>query len=133
MINLSYSDLKKLKTLRYILLVIAALFFIAFLKIYFTSSTINKSIYLTRQQKLQKLEEINFKQNYYLRYLDSPYYIFFLKHETKILDENEKIIQFIFEEPQYTPDINWNRERFSSPSQSWIIFWKEIWQQNTRP
>ncbi len=133
MINLSYRDLKKLKTLRYVLLIIAAIFFIAFLKIYFTSSTINRSIYLTRQQKLQKLEEINFKQNYYLKYLESPYYTFFLKHETKILDENEKIIQFIFETPQPMQERGWDSQRFSSPPQSWIIFWKEVWQQNIAP
>jgi len=129
MINLSYKDIQKLRAIRYGLVGVAAIFAVAFLKVYLGSYTLNQSIQEAKLQKQQKLEEMAFEKNYYLRYLQSPYYTFFLKHETKILDENERIVELVFIEPKEEKGKNYAQSMISPPK-AWKIFWTNLLKQN---
>lgn len=117
MIKLKSKDLLKLKMIRYVLLFIALFFGVAFLRVYLASYNINQSIDETKQQKQQKLQEIFFKENYYLRYLNSPYYTYFLRHESRILNEDEKLIHFVYQQPTILKQQQSQMVREIKPSQ----------------
>lgn len=113
------------------------LFAVIFLMIFAIRSYLNNIAILdaidwVENEKLAKTDEINFTQNFLIKYLWSDYADYFLAHENSILYKNEYILRLDMNIQQ--KDLTWNINTWNqitwknmNSQQSWKDFlWKKL-------
>jgi len=93
MINLIRFIQKYSNYLKYWLFVLAGFFMLFAIRSYLNNIAILDAIDWVEQEKISKTDEINFTQNFLLKYLWSDYADYFLAHENSILYKNEYILR----------------------------------------
>ena len=106
-------------------------FMLMAIQIYMNYITIIENTDNIKKQNLKVQEEIEYINNYQLKYLDSNHAKNFLSHENNILKEWETVIDFRGKEIEKTEKIQ-EEQKESSPWEEWKKFFKEKWWKNTQ-
>jgi hypothetical protein len=124
MINLIRFIQKYSNYLKYWLFVLAGFFMLFAIRSYLNNIAILDAIDWVEQEKISKTDEINFTQNFLLKYLWSDYADYFLAHENSILYKNEYILRL---------DMNIHKDALSWSIDSWNQnTWKDMDAQQSR-
>lgn len=110
--------------LKYWLLLTAIFLMILAIRAYLNNIAILDAIAWVEEEKLAKIDEINFTQNFLIKYLWSDYADYFLAHENSILYKNEYILRL---------DMNIREENLTWSTDTWNQnTWKYINSQQSR-
>lgn len=124
MINLIRFIQKYSNYLKYWLFILSGFFMLFAIRSYLNNIAILDAIDWVEQEKISKTDEINFTQNFLLKYLWSDYADYFLAHENSILYKNEYILRL---------DMNIHKEDLSWSIDSWNQnTWKDMDAQQSR-
>ncbi len=118
--------------LKYWLLLAAIFLMILAIRSYLNNVAILDAIDWVEKDKLAKIDEINYTQNFLTKYLWSDYADYFLAHENSILYRNEYILRLdmnIHQENLTWSTSTWNQSTWKNMNsqQSWKDFlWKKL-------
>lgn len=106
-------------------------FMLMAIQIYMNYITIIDNTESIKKQNTKVQEEIDYINNFQLRYLDSNHAKNFLSHENNILKEWETVIDFKWKEIEIPINIQ-EEKKENSPREEWKIFFKEKREKNTK-
>lgn len=107
-------------------LVIATIFFMLMaIQVYTNFLTIIEATELTNLQTQKIQEEMDYINNFQLKYLDSDHAMFFLSHENNILKPSETVIAFREQEMVEEQSKNETKLETITPFEEWKEFFNE--------
>ena len=106
-------------------------FMLMAIQIYMNYVTIIESTETIKRQNIKVQEEIDYINNYQLRYLDSNHAKNFLAHENNILKDWETVIDFKWKNNEKKSEIIEVKEKDSTRDE-WIKFFNEKREKNTQ-
>lgn len=113
-------------------LFIASLFLMLMaIQIYMNYITIIENTETIKKQNSKVQEEIDYINNYQLKYLDSNHAKNFLAHENNILKDGETVIDFKWKENKIDTKIETTQKQ-ATPWEEWKQFFAEKIEKNTQ-
>ena len=106
-------------------------FMLMAIQIYMNYVTIIESTETIKKQNIKVQEEIDYINNYQLRYLDSNHAKNFLAHENNILKDGETVIDFEWKENEIKTEIV-EVKKEDSPRDEWKKYFNEKREKNTQ-
>ena len=106
-------------------------FMLMAIQIYMNYVTIIESTETIKKQNIKVQEEIDYINNYQLRYLDSNHAKNFLAHENNILKDGETVIDFEWKENEVKTEIV-EVKKEDSPRDEWKKYFNEKREKNTQ-
>jgi len=106
-------------------------FMLMAIQIYMNYVTIIESTETIKRQNIKVQEEIDYINNYQLKYLDSNHAKNFLAHENNILKDWETVIDFKWKNNEKKSEII-EVKKEDSTRDEWIIFFNEKREKNTQ-
>ena len=116
--------------LKWWLFIASLVFMLMAIQIYMNYITIIENTQTIKIQNSKVQEEIDYINNYQLKFLDSNHAKTFLSHENNILKEWETVIDFKWKEKETTIVNEVIKE--NSPREEWKIYFTEKREKNTQ-
>ena len=117
--------------LKWWLFIASLVFMLMAIQIYMNYVTIIESTELIKKQNVKVQEEIDYINNYQLKYLDSNHAKNFLAHENNILKDGETVIDFQWIKNEEKAEII-EVQKEDSPRDEWKQYFSQKREKNTQ-